>query len=224
MCVQWNEPVTVPLIVAEELEHELFEDEEADENAALMHKVKGHHATPIARQMSAMSSHSNDVIDGKAETDEVSQIRSLKFRFFLSLSPFLLPSISLPLSSSLFYHSLSLFVDHVPFKTYFFSPQEEAEADIPLAPLSKIMKMNSPEWLYITVGSICSVIVGAIQPAFAFLMAEFLKVWHCLHQLQAKQWLIKVSTEEILVLILGTGNIRMNCLHKFDESVVCIER
>lgn len=82
--MEWT--VTVPLIVAEELEHELFEDEEADENAALMHKVKGHHATPIARQMSAMSSHSNDVIDGKAETDEVSQIRSLKFRFFLSLS------------------------------------------------------------------------------------------------------------------------------------------
>lgn len=107
MCVQWNEPVTVPLIVAEELEHELFEDEEADENAALMHKVKGHHATPIARQMSAMSSHSNDVIDGKAETDEVSQIRSLKFRFFLSLSPSLLPSMS-PLSSSLSYYSLSL--------------------------------------------------------------------------------------------------------------------
>lgn len=120
MCVQWNEPVTVPLIVAEELEHELFEDEEADENAALMHKVKGHHTTPIARQMSAMSSHSNDVIDGKAETDEVSQIRSLKFRFFLSLSlppsfPLYLLFLSLPLSSSLFYHSLSLFVDHVPF-------------------------------------------------------------------------------------------------------------
>lgn len=120
MCVQWNEPVTVPLIVAEELEHELFEDEEADENAALMHKVKGHHATPIARQMSAMSSHSNDVIDGKAETDEVSQIRSLKFRFFLSLS--LPPSLYISsfflylyLSLSLTTLSLSLFVDHVPF-------------------------------------------------------------------------------------------------------------
>lgn len=93
MCVQWNEPVTVPLIVAEELEHELFEDEEADENAALMHKVKGHHTTPIARQMSAMSSHSNDVIDGKAETDEVSQIRSLTFRFPLFLSLSLPPSL-----------------------------------------------------------------------------------------------------------------------------------
>lgn len=109
MCVQWNEPVTVPLIVAEELEHELFEDEEADENAALMHKVKGHHATPIARQMSAMSSHSNDVIDGKAETDEVSQIRSLKFRFSLSLSPSLLPSISpLSFSTSIFLSLLPL--------------------------------------------------------------------------------------------------------------------
>lgn len=146
--------------MAEELEHELFEE---DENAALMHKVKGHSATPMARQMSSMSSHSNDVIDAKAETDEVSQITS----YILSLSLTL---------------SLSLSVDHVSFLTYFFSPQEEAEADIPLAPLGKIMKMNSPEWLYITVGSICSVIVGAIQPAFAFLMAEFLKVWHVLHQ------------------------------------------
>lgn len=148
--------------MAEELEHELFENEEVDENAALMHKVKGHNATPIARQMSAMSSHSNDVIDGKAETDEVSQITS----YILSLS--------LTLSLSLRWPCILL--------DLFLSPQEEAEADIPLAPLGKIMKMNSPEWLYITVGSICSVIVGAIQPAFAFLMAEFLKVWHVLHQ------------------------------------------
>lgn len=98
----------VPLIVAEELEHELFEDEEADENAALMHKVKGHHATPIARQMSAMSSHSNDVIDGKAETDEVSQIRSLKFRFSLSLSPFPLYLSPLSFSTSIFLSLLPL--------------------------------------------------------------------------------------------------------------------
>lgn len=125
----------VPLIVAEELEHELFEDEEADENAALMHKVKGHHATPIARQMSAMSSHSNDVIDGKAETDEVSQIRSLKFRFFLSLSPSLLPSISpLSFSLSLTTLSLSLFVDHVPFLTYFLHPRKRLRLTFPWPP------------------------------------------------------------------------------------------
>lgn len=117
----------VPLIVAEELEHELFEDEEADDNAALMHKVKGHHATPIARQMSAMSSHSNDVIDGKAETDEVSQIRSLKFRFFLSLSPSLLPSISpLSFSTSIFLSllplSLSLCWPCTLLDIFFFTP------------------------------------------------------------------------------------------------------
>uniref|UniRef100_K1Q4F4 ABC-type xenobiotic transporter n=1 Tax=Magallana gigas TaxID=29159 RepID=K1Q4F4_MAGGI len=111
--------------VAEELEHELFEDEEADENAALMHK-------------------------------------------------------------------------------------EEAEADIPLAPLSKIMKMNSPEWLYITVGSICSVIVGAIQPAFAFLMAEFLKVFSMTKEEQDRVSLILVGIimgiavfNALLRLVLG---------------------
>lgn len=138
MCVQWNEPVTVPLIVAEELEHELFEDEEADENAALMHKVKGHHATPIARQMSAMSSHSNDVIDGKAETDEVSQIRSLKFRFFLSLS--LPPSLYissfflylyLPLSFTTL--SLSLLTMY-PFRHIFFHPRKRQRLTFPWPP------------------------------------------------------------------------------------------
>lgn len=138
MCVQWNEPVTVPLIVAEELEHELFEDEEADENAALMHKVKGHHATPIARQMSAMSSHSNDVIDGKAETDEVSQIRSLKFRFFLSLS--LPPSLYissfflylyLPLSFTTL--SLSLLTMY-PFRHIFFHPRKRPRLTFPWPP------------------------------------------------------------------------------------------
>ncbi|XP_062574825.1 ATP-dependent translocase ABCB1-like isoform X2 [Saccostrea cucullata] len=55
--------------------------------------------------------------------------------------------------------------------------EEATESDVPLVPIGKIMKMNSPEWLYITLGSISSVIVGAIQPAFAFLMAEFLKVF-----------------------------------------------
>lgn len=139
MCVQWNEPVTVPLIVAEELEHELFEDEEADENAALMHKVKGHHATPIARQMSAMSSHSNDVIDGKAETDEVSQIRSLKFRFFLlSLPPsfpLYLLFLSLLLSSSLSYHSLSLsLLTMYPFRHIFFHPRKRPRLTFPWPP------------------------------------------------------------------------------------------
>lgn len=72
ICIGMN---LLSLTVAEELEHELFEEEEPNEHAALMQKVKGHNATPIARQMSAMSSHSNDVIDSKAETDEVSQIR-----------------------------------------------------------------------------------------------------------------------------------------------------
>nr|XP_022306676.1 multidrug resistance protein 1B-like isoform X2 [Crassostrea virginica] len=113
--------------VAEELEHELFDDEDPDEHAALMHKVKDHHAPPIDRQMSMMSGHSNtghlDNTDGKGDEEE------------------------------------------------------EAVADIPLAPIGKIMRMNSPEWVYITLGCICSVIVGAIQPAFAFLMAEFLKVF-----------------------------------------------
>lgn len=128
----------VPLIVAEELEHELFEDEEADENAALMHKVKGHHATPIARQMSAMSSHSNDVIDGKAETDEVSQIRSLKFRFSLSLPPsfpLYLLFLSLPLSSSLSYHSLSLsLLTMYPFRHIFFHPRKRQRLTFPWPP------------------------------------------------------------------------------------------
>lgn len=124
----------VPLIVAEELEHELFEDEEADENAALMHKVKGQHATPIVRQMSAMSSHSNDVIDGKAETDEVSQIRSLKFRFFLSLS---LPP-SLYISSfflSLLPLSLSLsLLTMYPFRHIFFHPRKRPRLTFPWPP------------------------------------------------------------------------------------------
>lgn len=148
MCVQWNEPVTVPLIVAEELEHELFEDEEADENAALMHKVKGHHATPIARQMSAMSSHSNDVIDGKAETDEVSQIRSLKFRFSLSLS--LPPSLYissfflylyLPLSFTTL--SLSLLTMY-PFRHIFFHPRKRQRLTFPWPPSVRSWRWTHP--------------------------------------------------------------------------------
>ncbi|XP_048754275.2 phosphatidylcholine translocator ABCB4-like isoform X2 [Ostrea edulis] len=110
--------------VADELEHGMFDEEEPDEHASLIHKVKVQHV-PMERQMSAMSHHSKSShYEGTEDKEE-----------------------------------------------------EEAESDTSLAPIGKILKMNSPEWFYITVGSICSVIVGALQPAFSFLMAEFLEVF-----------------------------------------------
>lgn len=40
----------------------------------------------------------------------------------------------------------------------------------------RVMKLNSPEWLYIVIGCISAVVMGLIQPAFALLFSEIIGV------------------------------------------------
>lgn len=50
------------------------------------------------------------------------------------------------------------------------SPEEE---DIKTVSMMRILKLNTPEWYYLLVGSIAAVVVGASLPIFAILFGEF---------------------------------------------------
>ncbi|KAJ9525056.1 hypothetical protein QJQ45_017385, partial [Haematococcus lacustris] len=61
--------------------------------------------------------------------------------------------------------------------------KEEATATIPAEPESdvsfmRIAHLNRPEWRYGLVGLLASAVCGAIQPAFAFIMASFVTVFY----------------------------------------------
>ncbi|GFH12387.1 ATP-binding cassette, subfamily B(MDR/TAP), member 1 [Haematococcus lacustris] len=61
--------------------------------------------------------------------------------------------------------------------------KEEASAIIPAEPESdvsfmRIAHLNRPEWRYGLVGLLASAVCGAIQPAFAFIMASFVTVFY----------------------------------------------
>lgn len=59
-------------LVADELEHGMFDEEEPDEHASLIHKVKVQHV-PMERQMSAMSHHSKSShYEGTEDKEEAS--------------------------------------------------------------------------------------------------------------------------------------------------------
>lgn len=51
----------------------------------------------------------------------------------------------------------------------------ENEIVHPIA-ISKVIKWNAPEWLYIVIGSICSLIMGAAMPLFAIIFGEVVEV------------------------------------------------
>ena len=54
--------------------------------------------------------------------------------------------------------------------------QDEDAEKLPEVPMKKILSMNSPEWHLITVGCLCCIVVGGLQPAFSIVMTEFLDV------------------------------------------------
>lgn len=47
--------------------------------------------------------------------------------------------------------------------------------------MSRILKMNSPEWPYLLVGSISAIIVGASFPVFAIIFGEIYGVSQYMH-------------------------------------------
>ena len=57
------------------------------------------------------------------------------------------------------------------------------EEEIEIPPITRIMKLNLPEWPLLVIGSIFAAIAGAFPVAFAVIISEILKVClsHCRH-------------------------------------------
>uniref|UniRef100_A0A8D3E3K8 ATP-binding cassette, sub-family B (MDR/TAP), member 4 n=1 Tax=Scophthalmus maximus TaxID=52904 RepID=A0A8D3E3K8_SCOMX len=50
------------------------------------------------------------------------------------------------------------------------------DEDVPPVSFLKVLRLNLPEWPYIVVGTICAVINGAMQPAFAIIFSKIITV------------------------------------------------
>uniref|UniRef100_A0A8C3QEG4 Phosphatidylcholine translocator ABCB4 n=1 Tax=Geospiza parvula TaxID=87175 RepID=A0A8C3QEG4_GEOPR len=60
------------------------------------------------------------------------------------------------------------------------SPDEEKTSpaeELPPASFLKIMKLNKTEWPYFVVGTLCAIISGALQPAFAVIFSEIIGIF-----------------------------------------------
>lgn len=55
--------------------------------------------------------------------------------------------------------------------------EEEVEEDIDIPPMTRIMKLNLPEWPLLLIGSIFAAIAGGFPVAFAVIISEILKVF-----------------------------------------------
>ncbi|CAK8684370.1 unnamed protein product [Clavelina lepadiformis] len=55
--------------------------------------------------------------------------------------------------------------------------EEEEEEDLPDFNFSRVLKMNKPEWLYMTVGCFFAMIAGAMDPVNAIVFAEVLTIF-----------------------------------------------
>uniref|UniRef100_A0A8D3C149 ATP-binding cassette, sub-family B (MDR/TAP), member 4 n=1 Tax=Scophthalmus maximus TaxID=52904 RepID=A0A8D3C149_SCOMX len=54
--------------------------------------------------------------------------------------------------------------------------ETEEDEDVPPVSFLKVLRLNLPEWPYIVVGTICAVINGAMQPAFAIIFSKIITV------------------------------------------------
>lgn len=50
---------------------------------------------------------------------------------------------------------------------------ENEKVDKPPGIMMRILRLNSPEWAYILVGSVSAIVMGASFPAFAIIFGEF---------------------------------------------------
>uniref|UniRef100_A0A8D3D5G2 ATP-binding cassette, sub-family B (MDR/TAP), member 4 n=1 Tax=Scophthalmus maximus TaxID=52904 RepID=A0A8D3D5G2_SCOMX len=55
--------------------------------------------------------------------------------------------------------------------------ETEEDEDVPPVSFLKVLRLNLPEWPYIVVGTICAVINGAMQPAFAIIFSKIITVF-----------------------------------------------
>ncbi|CAC5380496.1 ABCB1 [Mytilus coruscus] len=100
-------------------------------------------------------------------------------------------------TSSLKNHKLQSQVSVVSSSSESEQKKKKDMEDIPNVPMTKILKMNGPEWHLIVIGIIISILAGGSQPLFSIILSEFLKVF-TYEDDKAK------STSELLVAFIMT--------------------
>ncbi|XP_009474940.1 PREDICTED: multidrug resistance protein 1-like [Nipponia nippon] len=76
------------------------------------------------------------------------------------------------------------------------SPDEE----LPPASFLKIMKLNATEWPYFVAGTLCAIINGALQPAFAIIFSEIIGIFSETDKTILRE---KSNLYSVLFLVLG---------------------
>ncbi|XP_021371103.1 multidrug resistance protein 1B-like [Mizuhopecten yessoensis] len=80
--------------------------------------------------------------------------------------------------------------------------EEDEEEDVPEVSVGKVLRMNSPEWYLILGACMCSTLVGAIQPSFGLVLAEFLTVFTIPKEEQTDQSNLLVG----IIMSIAVGN------------------
>uniref|UniRef100_A0A8C3KSZ8 ATP binding cassette subfamily B member 1 n=1 Tax=Calidris pygmaea TaxID=425635 RepID=A0A8C3KSZ8_9CHAR len=75
-----------------------------------------------------------------------------------------------------------------------------AQNELPPASFLKIMKLNKTEWPYFVAGTLCAIINGALQPAFAIIFSEIIGIFS---ETDVKILREKSNLYSLLFLVLG---------------------
>ncbi|XP_035688021.1 ATP-dependent translocase ABCB1-like isoform X3 [Branchiostoma floridae] len=81
---------------------------------------------------------------------------------------------------------------------------EEEEEEVPDPDMGRVMKLNTPEWPYILVGTFCAAINGAVNPCFAILFAEVLGAFGIADPVEQEK---KTTLYALLFLAIGGGSM-----------------
>uniref|UniRef100_F7E6I5 ATP binding cassette subfamily B member 1 n=1 Tax=Ornithorhynchus anatinus TaxID=9258 RepID=F7E6I5_ORNAN len=77
---------------------------------------------------------------------------------------------------------------------------EEPTADVPPVSFLKVLKLNRREWPYFVVGTLCSIVNGALQPAFSVIFSEMITVFGPGDEAVKRQ---KCDMFSVVFLVLG---------------------
>ncbi|XP_074538680.1 ATP-dependent translocase ABCB1 [Halichoeres trimaculatus] len=76
------------------------------------------------------------------------------------------------------------------------------DENIPLVPFSRVMRLNLSEWPYILVGTICAIINGALQPAFAIVFSKIITVFA-----EPNKDIVRANSEFFSLMFVAIGGI-----------------
>uniref|UniRef100_A0A4W3J9S0 ATP-binding cassette, sub-family B (MDR/TAP), member 4 n=1 Tax=Callorhinchus milii TaxID=7868 RepID=A0A4W3J9S0_CALMI len=98
-------------------------------------------------------------------------------------------------------------------------PEDEK---VPNISFFKVLKMNKTEWPYMVLGTFCAVINGIIQPAFALIFSEIIKVFA-----QTDKDAVRTDSTFFSLLFLLLGGVAfitffLQCTHEESQFNLCL--